>query len=185
MPLIFALDPARFGADKTCLAIGTPDRVHELVTWAKKSTMETCGLVMLAMEERGLDPTTTEIRVDAPGLGGPVADRLQELGCAVTEFNGGSTPHDPVKFQNRRAESYWTVRRKLEEGELAFPADDHLTDELCSTNWRPNSRGKIELEAKDQIRARLGRSPDRADAVAMLCLAAERPRVCTIGHYTF
>ena len=33
--------------------------------------------------------------------------------------------------------------------------------------WSIRLDGKLQLEGKDELRARLGRSPDRADAVAM------------------
>jgi phage terminase large subunit len=55
----------------------------------------------------------------------------------------------------------------LERGTLDLPPDEKLTDELCSIRWSIALDGKIELESKDQLRARLGRSPDRADALSM------------------
>jgi len=40
-------------------------------------------------------------------------------------------------------------------------------DELLALRWRPTPEGRIRIEAKEELRARLGRSPDRADAVCM------------------
>jgi hypothetical protein len=71
------------------------------------------------------------------------------------------------KYLNLRAEAYWTLRTLLEQGQIAIPRDEKLWDELTSIQWKPNSAGRIQLEPKDAFRKRLGRSPDRADAVAM------------------
>ncbi len=68
---------------------------------------------------------------------------------------------------NRRAAAYWTLRRRLEDGTLALPPDDELFDELLAIRWRPTPEGKVRIEAKDDLKARLGRSPDKADAVVM------------------
>jgi len=55
----------------------------------------------------------------------------------------------------------------LEAGEIALPADEKLLDEIIATRWRPTPEGKVRIEAKDDLKARLGRSPDRADALVM------------------
>src|SRR5438128_11601480 len=51
---------------------------------------------------------------------------------------------------------------------IGLPADEQLFDELMSLRWRPAATGgKIEVELKSEWAARVGRSPDKADAVAM------------------
>ena len=55
---------------------------------------------------------------------------------------------------------------------MALPRDDKLWDELTSIRWKADSSGKVKLEGKDDLRGRLGRSPDRADAVTM-CFASD------------
>lgn len=59
------------------------------------------------------------------------------------------------------------LREALEAGEVALPDDEALFDELAAPRWRASSGGKIQVEPKDGLRDRLGRSPDRADAVVM------------------
>ncbi len=49
------------------------------------------------------------------------------------------------------------------EEEVCPPA----ASELGATKWQPTSGGRVQIEGKDDLKARLGRSPDRADAVAM------------------
>jgi len=101
------------------------------------------------------------------GLGAGVLDRLKELEFAVIGFNGGRSPSDGGRYLNARAEAYWRLRELLEAGEVALPPDEKLMDELLSVRWRPTPEGKVRIEAKDDLKARLGRSPDRADAIVM------------------
>jgi phage terminase large subunit len=173
-PVVLALDPARLGPDSTVLAVRRGPVLEELVIWSKKETMQTVGQVQIEMERRRLT-FSTETIVDEVGIGSGVADRLRELRVRVTHFNGGARASKPDKFINRRAESFWILRRKLEEGTIALPPDEKLTDELCSMMWKTSSTGKIKIEPKDLLRERLGRSPDRADAVAMVFGTVQRP----------
>jgi len=55
----------------------------------------------------------------------------------------------------------------LEDGLIALPRDEALFDELAAIRWRATSNGKIQIEPKDDLKNRLGRSPDRADAVVL------------------
>jgi hypothetical protein len=43
-----------------------------------------------------------------------------------------------------------------------------MAEELASIRWKLNSRGQIQIESKEEMKRRLGRSPDRADMLAML-----------------
>jgi phage terminase large subunit len=171
-PYTFALDPARFGTDKTALAIRQGSHVHEIVTWGKTSTMGTVRKLLDEIDRR--EAGRGRIVVDEVGLGGGVVDRLREKGCTVDAFNSGSAPSPRGhRFFNRRAEVFWMIRKQLEDDALDLPVDELLWDELTAMRWRTNSQGKIQIEPKDELRKRLGRSPDRADALAM---TAELPR---------
>ncbi len=60
-------------------------------------------------------------------------------------------------------------------GTLSLPKGDDadlLAEELVATHWEPNREGKLKLEEKAKIAARLGRSPDRANELARACIAA-------------
>jgi phage terminase large subunit len=164
---LLALDPARYGPDSSALAVRRGDVVEEIVIWNKLSTVETAGRVLVEMDRLGL-PKGHGVTVDEPGLGGGVIDVLREMGVETRGYNGGATPLAPEKFRNRRAETFWGLRRLLERGEIALAPDDKLADKLCSMRWSIGLDGGIMIESKDELRARIGRSPDRADAVAMV-----------------
>ena len=49
--------------------------------------------------------------------------------------------------------------------DVALPADDELLGDLTAPKWKILSGGKIQVESKDEIRKRIGRSTDAGDAV--------------------
>ncbi|HUP02149.1 MAG TPA: hypothetical protein VM737_11610, partial [Gemmatimonadota bacterium] len=161
---VLAVDPARYGMDQTVLAVRRGAVVERIVAWAKKDTMETVGRVSEALAEL---PAGRRLVVDEVGIGAGVVDRLRERGAGPLPFNGGRRPRDPNRFANTRAECFWALRKLLENGEIALPHDEKLFDELALMRWRTNSAGKVMIEPKDRLKERIGRSPDRADAVAM------------------
>ena len=115
------------------------------------------------------------IGVDAIGWGQTVYDFLhQSLGDQVLRFIASErsvkrTADGVHAFANRRAEIFWRLREALDPElgrNLALPPDPMLAADLTSMRWKLVGTG-ILIEAKDEIRKRLGRSPDRGDALAM------------------
>jgi len=107
-----------------------------------------------------------EIVIDAIGVGEGVCDILFNQGYNVIPFIGGSTAYEEG-YANRRAEAYWNLRMALQDGRVDIPIADHqLENELCSVNYtRGASDRYIQIESKRDIKKRIGRSPDLADAV--------------------
>lgn len=109
------------------------------------------------------------------GYGGSYALRLKDNGVEATAFNGAAataaTTNDAagLSFVNRRAEVYWRMREALDPNQeggsvIALPPDDELKADLAAPHWELTRSG-IKLESKDDIKARIGRSPNRGDAV--------------------
>ncbi len=171
---VVAIDPARYGPVSTCLGFVRGNTVERFVTWNGLDTMQTADRAAREMQKYGIRPRTAfgpswgRVVVDVIGIGSGVKDRLQQLGFAVEEFNGGGLPttdRDPLL--NRRSGSYWHLKTMLEEDRIAVPHDEELFSELLAITWKPTASGQIQLEPKKQLKGRLGRSPDRADALSM------------------
>ena len=87
----------------------------------------------------------------------------------------------PRRFKDRlgelplAAEVYWNLKLLAERGELSLPADDELLSELRAVRYLVRN-GKIVLEAKAEIKKRLGRSPDKSDALALALAPTKAPR---------
>ena len=162
------VDPARSGPDKTALALRFTDGIFELRTASKEGTTETAGRV------RGiLDGAGGRAVVDVIGIGAGVVDQLRETHAKqVVAFNASEATSakdrsGELGFLNVRAAAWWHLRELLEDDEVVLPPDDELTGDLTAPHWRVTSSGKIQIESKDEIRRRLGRSTDVGDAVTM------------------
>jgi hypothetical protein len=112
------------------------------------------------------------------GYGGDVTARLKENGIAYQAFNGANKSTvigaEGMRFVNARAEAWWRFREELnpdrEGGSvIALPDDAELLADLATPTFDVKTSG-IQIEDKAEIKKRLGRSPDKGDAVVM-CLA--------------
>jgi hypothetical protein len=158
---IVSIDVSRYGDDKTvCYAL--ENNVWKGVReWEKKSTMETVGRAVLFAKEHD----TVSFAVDEIGVGGGVADRLEELEYDVIRVN--ASEKDPLlPYYNRRAEIHVYAANLLENGMAELDeSDKDLLEQLSWAKYRTiKSNGVYQVEAKDDIKERYGRSPDNADA---------------------
>ena len=97
----------------------------------------------------------------------PLKIQLLDKVDHVTDRNGEAAPIDKGRFVNCRAEDYWTLREIFEAGEVDIdPDDDLLAAQLGSIKWTLDSRGRIKIESKDDMRKCWLPSPDRAEVVA-------------------
>ncbi|MGE0255063.1 MAG: hypothetical protein AB7N54_13150 [Alphaproteobacteria bacterium] len=169
-PVILGLDVARNagGGDLSWLIDRCGRRLGGRVNEHRRSadTMEIAGWLARALEATGADMAF----VDAGGGGAAVYDRLVELGFRrrVTLVHFGGRAGEPRRYANKRAEMGALLRDWLADaGGAQLPDDDLLHRHLCAPGFRWNSNDQLVLEAKDDIRARLGFSPDGFDAAAL------------------
>jgi hypothetical protein len=168
---IIAADIARFGEDETVIMRREGGWIRVYRAHHKADTMVTAGHIATPVrdidDEAGKNDWVRAI-IDVPGVGGGVVDRLAELNLPLVPYNGGEAPIDKERFVNARAEDYWTLRERFEQGEVDIdPDDDKLAAQLGSIKWGIDSRGRIKIESKDDMRKRGMPSPDRADAMAI------------------
>ena len=140
---------------------------------ASKDTihMQVAGQVKQALFNGG------QAFIDTIGEGAGVYSRLREMkvlnaySCKNSENAKGLYDATGVrKFTNMRAYMYWALRDALDPSgdlKLRLPPDDELKEELCEIHYKIQSDGRIILEPKEDIKKRLGRSPDKSDALSM------------------
>lgn len=114
--------------------------------------------------------------VHAVEVGGHLHDQCREAGLEVdvVSINVAERAQDPTRFINLRAELWWEVGRDLSK-DMAWDlaeVDDGVISQLVAPKYSVARGGRIQVEAKDDVRRRIGRSPDDADA---LLLAFYRP----------
>lgn len=163
------VDVARSGADDTVMALRTGPVITEIRRSRREDTMQTAGRIMGIVAGA---PDTTPV-IDVIGIGAGVVDRVREQGVAAEAFNAaaGTRRRDAtgeMGFVSTRAAAWWNLREMLAPyagHDIALPDDDLLIGDLAAPRYRVMSGGKIQVEGKDEIRRRIGRSTDTGDAV--------------------
>lgn len=161
--IVYGVDVARYGTDRTALCKRRGNVVLEIKSWGGLDLMQTVGTIV---NEAKLD-NPEEICVDTIGLGSGVADRLREMGYNVVDVNVAESSAMNPNANKLRDDLWMSVKDWLGTRAVKLPKDDILRQELVAPRYTFTSLGKIVVESKDSMRRRGMRSPDLADA---LCL---------------
>ena len=172
--LVLGVDVARFGNDETVIQPRIGITALSLEHYRKTDTMTTVGRIIhktvALMKDFSCGRAT--INVDDDGVGGGVTDRLREviaeknLHVTVNPCHNGGKPRDS-HFANWGSEAYFALRDRFINGEIILPRDDELTAQLTTRKYLLTSSDKLILEDKKTYKKRVGRSPDRADALVL------------------
>ena len=167
MKPVWAIDPARFGSDRTAFCKRVGNVVTEIKSWQGLDLMQTVGRVMAEYEALPLSQRPAEILVDSIGVGGGVVDRLRELGAPVRGVNVAETPSMKETYNNLRTELWFKTKAWLEDRSCKLPQNDDLMADLTGIRYSFSSSGKMAAESKDAMKKRGLKSPDLADAVCL------------------
>lgn len=160
--LMGGCDVARFGADKTVIAVRQGQRLVEMESYQGNDTMETAGRLLARLRN-----DVKSFNVDVIGVGGGVVDRLKEQKANVSGINVAEKARNSEKFANLRAEVWWGLRERFKDGDISIPDDEELIAQLSTIKYKFNSRGQVLVESKDDMKKRGLSSPDKADALGL------------------
>ena len=160
-PIIIGVDPARFGADATVIAIRQGRDIVRIDRHRGDDTMTVVGHIIEAIEE--FKPTL--VVIDEGGLGAGIVDRLKEQRYKIKGVNFGNKSANPIMYGNKRAEMWGKMKDWLKSASI--PKDRFLKTDLISPMIKPDSKGTIFLESKKDMKARGLASPDAADAICV------------------
>src|SRR3990167_9336917 len=103
--------------------------------------------------------------VDGTGIGGPICDRLLQLGHRnVMEVQFGAKSPDR-QFANMRSFMWGRLRAWLPRG--AIDVTPRLEQDLTGPGYHHDKQDRVVLEAKEALKKRGVASPDDADALAL------------------
>ena len=160
-PIIIGVDPARFGADATVIAVRQGRDIVSIKKYRGDDTMTVVGHIIEAMEEY----KPAMVVIDEGGLGGGIVDRLKEQRYKIKGVNFGNKSKNPIMYGNMRAQMWGDMKAWLKSASI--PQDRFLKTDLISPLMKPDSRGTIFLESKKEMKARGLASPDAADAICV------------------
>jgi len=185
---ILGVDPARFGSDRTALVLRQGSMVEHLAIYAKLDTMQTVGHVLSLAETWEVETIT----VDTVGLGAGIYDRLAEVRrveqlpwtlVAVDVSKAAPSPRKGEPRPRLLRDWLWIeMAHWLRHDAPVFAgrtaaerqACEDLAGELASVTYGLDSHGRLVVEPKDDMRKRLGHSPDLADSLGTT-FGANRP----------
>jgi len=174
--------------DRTVLFVRDGMRViaHHVISH-QGDAMNAVGEVARYINQYGI----TEVVVDVIGIGWGVYSRLRELsrvdnptGVDVTHdarlvrFSAGEQAHDKDRFINKRSELWWEVGRehsRTRAWDLSYCDDDVIAELTCPKYRIEGSHSRVQVESKSDVRERLGRSSDLADALLMSFYTGDPP----------
>lgn len=160
---VIAVDVARFGDDQTVIVLrqGTYSRILGKYR----------GLDTIAVAKKVIEFIIAEkpdwIVVDGDGIGAGVVDQLRDRGYKrnLLEFHGGAQANDTRAYFNRRAEVWGAMRDALVVG-MQIDDDLELSKHLTVPEYGFSNKNQIQLERKEDMKARGEESPDCGDALA-------------------
>jgi phage terminase large subunit len=177
--IIWGVDVARFGDDRTVVAKRAANHVLEMpIAWRNLDTMQVVGRVVDMYNETPKLLRPAEIMVDVIGLGAGVVDRLREVGLPVRGVNVSESAAVKEKYFRLRDELWFKGREWFEGLDCRLPKGcDELIQELVLPKYAPQSSGKVKVESKSDVKKRTleGKSPDLADAF-LLTFASNKSR---------
>lgn len=170
------IDVARFGDDRTVifprqgLYAGVPTVMRH------SRTTDVAAHAAQIIATSGAEETFVD---DTGHWGHGVIDNMRaaQLRATGIQFHGPAL--DP-RYKNRRAEMWMKMAEWVKSGG-ALPPLPELVGELTSPTYT-FANGKFLLEDKDQVKKRLGRSPDLADALALTFAMPDQPASAGLEH---
>lgn len=166
------IDPSRGGNDKSSLAKRYDNWFDLIVSWEGHIVKD--GAIMAELARKEIEQEPGYINIDVSAIGSSPYDHLKPLYKNVRPFNPAESSNyrdksKKLKMRNKRTEMYWRMRDALDPNggaNIMLPPGNEIVADLCTCRYIPSAQGVI-AEDKEDIKARLGRSPDEGEAILM------------------
>jgi hypothetical protein len=174
-PLQIGVDVARFGPDYSSIVwsrgnwASLPTRVKGL------DNVEVAGKVLETIRQVRMRGEPVRVLIDASNNGG-VADILRHSeteGLTVVDMVASESA-TRAGYSRLRDEAWSHLRDWLKKGG-AIPNDRQLISDLVAPTYTFDVKGRMKVESKLDMRKRIGRSTDDADALALAVYQSALP----------
>jgi hypothetical protein len=164
------IDCSRGGRDRTVIVCRHSNYVAEPIILSREESATGGGVAAHILQIIGDE--SPRIRVDGIGVGSSVVDHLRAYVGHLCDsvINSQSAPSRKGEYVNRRAYDYWSMRQRLDSATstLQLLPSTTLYSELSAPEYTLSARG-IQVQSKEDLIRKLGRSPEFADAVVLAC----------------
>lgn len=162
-------DIARFGKDSTVVCLWSGLRLEKVQLIKGKSTEETAQFIQGWMQDYKIP--ANRVIADEIGVGGGVVDKLKIKG-----FIANARPLNGANYSDLKSQGAFKLADMIRRKEFYFGITDsykkaRIIEELeaCLVAADLDSDGRQRIIKKDIVKAKIGRSPDFADAIIMRC----------------
>jgi len=164
-PLICGIDVARGGEDNCYIQFrrgkdAKSEKVYKIPGEKSRDSMKLVSMLIMILDRHRPDVSF----LDVTGIGGPIGDRLRQLGYHVVDVGFGHVADDEKKFASKTAEMGYRCRQWLMDGGAIYD-DNDLEEQLTTRDYWHDAKDRLVLEPKDELKKRLGISPDWADSL--------------------
>lgn len=191
-PLIVGIDIARGGDDQCVIRYrrGMDAKSWPVIKIPGGEMRDSMKLVS-KIADLISNPARPDLRPDAifideTGVGGPLVDRLKQLGFKNVYgvvFSSAATGADGMvqaatgrpKLANKRIEMWWKGREWLRAGG-AIDSDAELEEGLTAPTFHMNNKDQLVLQSKEEMKADGLASPDDGDALFLTFAMPVQPR---------
>jgi len=160
-PVVLGGDVARQGDDSSAIARRQGRQAFPIRTLRIPDTMLLANQFIMEMRAQEADGMLVD---ETGGYGAGVIDAMRQLGHDVIGVQFGGRAND-YRYFNKRSEMYFEMAKWVKAGG-ALPEDRELKEELCATTFVYQG-DKFRIAEKELIKQQIGRSPDKADALAL------------------
>jgi phage terminase large subunit len=161
-PKVLGVDVAQYGDDASVIAARQGIQCLPFLKYRNIDSTQGAGQVASKWTDWGADA----VFIDATGgFGAGWIDQLRNLGKSPIGIHFAGQAHDASRCVNKRAEMYFDAIEWIKRGG-ALPQSDELIATLTQTTYTFKG-DRLLLEPKDEIRIKLGYSPDEADALVL------------------
>lgn len=163
-PVVIGVDPAHKGDDATAIVwrAGQKQFKHKLLQG--RDTIEVASELIQIIK----NDNPAKIFIDTGGIGIGIYDQLSRLyGNTIVAVNFAQRAERNDIYANKRAEMWGRVNDWLKTEQVSIEDSDNLHSDLTSGGFSYDISNRLLLEKKENIKKRLGRSPDLGDALAL------------------
>ena len=165
---VAGLDVARFGNDRTAIVIRQGGQIIHVDRWSGNDLTQTVGKVISLWDARMYDC----IAIDAIGIGAGVYDMVKNSSRRIpcVAVNVSESPSDS-RFRKLRDELWWRLREWFQDGNCSISSSisevekRDLIADIQDIKYKYSNTQQIVIEPKEDMKERLGFSPDIGDAL--------------------
>lgn len=169
----FGIDVARGGKDTSVISIVQGNKLLEEIEFYNLDSDQLSEKVIKIYNEydkreNEFNKKRIQMFIDSCGIGASLIDCLKIKGYsfATVPVNFANSPEDE-RYYNKRAECYGRAKLQLTDGFEFNNKCNELVQQLVYVPYDFKRSDKLKIKDKEEIKKRLGRSPDNADAFVL------------------